>query len=122
VTREEYAARPRRESLAKRLGKVARQIHARDGHACRYCGATAQTSGAALQLDHLTPRAAGGLDNPANLVVACRRCNAARQDRSLAAWIAYATELGLALRVSTAAQVRGLARRRLPELPARRAA
>ena len=123
VTRIEHRTRPRRESLGKRLGRTALRIHARDGHACTYCGATAQAAGAPLQIDHLTPRSAGGLDIPENLVIACRRCNSARQDRSVAAWIVYATTLGLALRVSTASQVRGLARRSLPEIPAiRRAA
>lgn len=33
-----HNARPNRESLSKRLGKVARLIAARDGHACVYCG------------------------------------------------------------------------------------
>ena len=44
VTRTEYASRPRRESLAKRLGRTARQIHARDGHACRSCNAHRQAT------------------------------------------------------------------------------
>jgi 5-methylcytosine-specific restriction endonuclease McrA len=114
--RARHDQRPRRESLSKRLGKVARQIKARDCHACVYCGATAETSGAHLHLDHLTPRSQGGEDVATNLVLACRRCNTARQDRSVAAWIAYASALGLSLRVSSARQIRGLARRRLPDL------
>ena len=81
-----HNARPGRESLSKRLGRVARQIKARDGHACVYCGATEQSSGAHLHLDHLTPRNAGGRDVASNLVLACRSCNSARQDMPLAAW------------------------------------
>ncbi len=90
ATRAEYSARPNRESLSKRLGKTAVQIKARDAHACVYCKRDAQTSGAALHLDHLTPRSAGGADVPTNLVLACRRCNSARQDMELAQWAAYA--------------------------------
>lgn len=32
MNRVQWSSRPNRESLAKRLGKKARQIHARDGH------------------------------------------------------------------------------------------
>ena len=107
-----HNSRPSRESLGKRLGRVARQIKARDGAACVYCGATAETSGAHLHLDHLTPKAAGGQDVATNLVVACRRCNSARQDMSLARWATVAAEtLSLTF---TATAVRAQARRALP--------
>jgi 5-methylcytosine-specific restriction endonuclease McrA len=92
ATRAEYAARPNRESLSKRLGKTAVLIKARDAHACVYCNRNAETSGAALHLDHLTPRSAGGADVPTNLVLACRRCNSARHDMDLDQWAAYACE------------------------------
>lgn len=105
MTRSEYASRPRRESLAKRLGRVARLIAARDGHACVYCAATAASSGSALHLDHLTPRSAGGLDVATNLVVACRSCNCARQALPLATWC---RSIGL-----TSTAVRAQARRAL---------
>ena len=73
--------------MRKRLGRIARMIDARDGHACVYCGATAASSGAHLHLDHLTPRALGGADlDPTNLVVACRSCNSRRQAMRLATW------------------------------------
>lgn len=108
MSRTEHAARPNRESLSKRLGRLARQIKARDGHRCVYCGATAETSGAHLHLDHLTPHVLGGADAAANLVLACRACNSARQDRSLSAWCA--------LRGLSARAIRGQARRALPEL------
>lgn len=106
VTRSEYAARPARESLSKRLGRVAAAIKARDGHACVYCGATEATSGAKLHLDHLTPRAAGGLDVASNLVVCCRSCNCRRHDVRLSVWCA-----GLGL---DSAAIRRQARRALP--------
>lgn len=86
MSRKEHSSRPRRESLSKRLGRVARAIKERDGHACVYCGATAETSGAHLHLDHLVPRAHGGQDVASNLVLACRSCNSARHDMPLTTW------------------------------------
>lgn len=101
-----HNARPNRESLSKRLGKVARAIKSRDGNACVYCGATAETSGAHLHLDHLTPRAAGGADVATNLVVACRSCNSARKDMPLSVWC---RAIGIDSRA-----IRAQARRSLP--------
>ena len=111
-SRTEWAARPGRESLSKRLGKVARRIAARDGHACVYCGATAASSGSPLHLDHLTPRNAGGEDTASNLVLACRSCNCRRHDMPLAAWAKSARTYML----FTPRSIRAQARRRLPEI------
>lgn len=105
-------SRPGRESVSKRLGKVAAQIRERDGHACVYCRATAEESGAHLHFDHLTPRDAGGADAASNLVLACRRCNRAKSALSLRAWAVYAqVKLGL---LFSPRSVRAQARRRLP--------
>lgn len=112
ASREQHAARPGRESLSKRLGRVAQQIRERDSHSCAYCGATAETSGAHLHLDHLTPRSHGGADVASNLVLACRRCNTARQDMTLTQWAAYAAEK-YRLTIEPRA-IRAQARRRLP--------
>jgi hypothetical protein len=122
--RAAHSARSGRESLSKRLGaQVTAAIRERDGHACIYCGATAATSGAHLHLDHLTPKSAGGSNDPRNLALACAHCNSARQDMSLAQWSAYARATR-GLTVDPRA-VRAHARR-LPlaivELAARRAA
>jgi hypothetical protein len=112
ASRAEYNARPNRESLRKRLGKVAKLIAARDGNACVYCGATAETSGTHLHLDHLTPKSEGGEDTATNLVTACKRCNCARKVMPLAQWASYAAEVyGLSF---TARQIRAQARRALP--------
>lgn len=112
ATRKEHAARSGRESLRKRLGlKVSRAIAERDGCRCAYCGATAEESGAHLHLDHLRPRSQGGADVASNLVTACRRCNTARQDMSVAQWSAYAaTKYGI---VFSSRAIWGQARRRL---------
>jgi hypothetical protein len=49
------------------------EVLKRDNHTCRYCGATAPD--ATLTVDHVTPVALGGSDDPSNLVTACRDCN-----------------------------------------------
>jgi hypothetical protein len=49
------------------------EVLRRDNHACRYCGGTAPD--VKLTLDHVTPVALGGTDNPDNLVAACQDCN-----------------------------------------------
>lgn len=107
-----HNSRPNRESVSKRLGKrIVSQIHARDGHKCLYCGATAISTGAHLHLDHLTPRSLGGADVATNLVLACRSCNSRRGNRSVAAFLAVSPELSI-----TARAVRAQARRALPSL------
>lgn len=103
-----HNARPNRESLSKRLGRIARQIKARDGHACVYCGATEASSGAHLHLDHLTPRVYGGEDIATNLVLACRSCNSARGAKRLSVWCRL---IGL-----DSSRIRRQARRALPDL------
>jgi len=53
------------------------EVLRRDDHRCRYCGATA-ADGARLTVDHVTPTALGGTDDPSNLVAACVDCNAGK--------------------------------------------
>jgi 5-methylcytosine-specific restriction endonuclease McrA len=83
-----HNSRPNRESLSKRLGKMAGQIKARDGFACVYCGGTQESTGAHLHLDHVVPKSHGGVDHASNLVLACRSCNSRRKDMLLADWCA----------------------------------
>jgi hypothetical protein len=52
------------------------EILRRDNHQCRYCGATAPD--VPLTVDHVTPVALGGSDDPTNLVTACKDCNAGK--------------------------------------------
>lgn len=52
----------------------------RDGHKCRYCGAT----GVALNLDHVIPRSRQGPSTPGNLVASCVPCNQKKGNRSAA--------------------------------------
>ncbi len=61
-----------------RTGRIAvnrRTVFARDGARCQYCGAAAEN------LDHVLPRSRGGEHTWENVVAACRRCNARKEDR-----------------------------------------
>lgn len=49
---------------------------------CVYCGKTRN-----LQLDHIIPRNKGGKDTGENLVWACRKCNASKNDTDLMEWM-----------------------------------
>ena len=54
-------------------------VFIRDGFACQYCGARlSMTTGTR---DHVVPRSRGGADTLANVVAACRACNARKDDR-----------------------------------------
>lgn len=48
------------------------EVLRRDNHTCRYCGQAAPD--VKLTVDHVTPVALGGTDDPANLVTACAEC------------------------------------------------
>lgn len=52
------------------------EILRRDGFKCRYCGTTA--SERELRVDHVTPVALGGTDDPSNLVASCHPCNSGK--------------------------------------------
>lgn len=52
------------------------EILRRDGHTCRYCGASAPD--VPLTVDHVIPRALGGSNDPSNLVTACKSCNSGK--------------------------------------------
>lgn len=51
------------------------------GDACAYCGRPSSEVGA-LQMDHIMPLSRYGDFTPANIVPACRSCNASKGDRT----------------------------------------
>lgn len=61
-------------------------IYLRDGLACSYCGAGLEDNGTKLTLDHLKPHSKDGDNHPSNLLTACKRCNSARGNRSVASF------------------------------------
>jgi len=77
------------------------EILRRDGHKCRYCGATAPD--VPLRVDHVTPVALGGTDTPDNLVASCEPCNNGKSSATVdAATVAAVSDD--ALRWATAMQ------------------
>lgn len=57
-----------------------RNIYARDGNQCQYCGKHFSTR--ELTLDHVVPRVQGGDNSWSNLVCACVKCNARKGGRT----------------------------------------
>ena len=57
-----------------------RNIFARDGNRCQYCGKRFPTS--ELSLDHVMPRSRGGKANWENIVCACVKCNVRKGGRT----------------------------------------
>lgn len=57
-----------------------RNIFARDGNRCQYCGKRYSTSD--LSLDHITPRSQGGHSDWTNLVCCCLKCNVRKGGRT----------------------------------------
>lgn len=55
-----------------------RNILARDGHTCQYCGRTASD----LSIDHVVPRSRGGQTTWENVVCACLACNVKKGSRT----------------------------------------
>ena len=54
-----------------------REVFARDGNRCQYCGRRSD-----LTLDHVTPRHRGGPHTWENLTTACRTCNHGKGGRT----------------------------------------
>ncbi|MBK9128652.1 MAG: HNH endonuclease [Phycisphaerales bacterium] len=57
-----------------------RNLFARDGNRCQYCGKRFPTTD--LSLDHIVPRSQGGTNSWENIVCACIRCNVKKGGRT----------------------------------------
>jgi 5-methylcytosine-specific restriction endonuclease McrA len=57
-----------------------RNIYARDGSKCQYCGKRYATT--ELSLDHVVPKSQGGKANWTNIVCCCVRCNVKKGGRT----------------------------------------
>jgi 5-methylcytosine-specific restriction endonuclease McrA len=57
-----------------------RNVFARDGNQCQYCGRHFPTS--ELSLDHVVPRSRGGMTSWENIVCACVACNVRKGGRT----------------------------------------
>ena len=59
------------------------EVFKRDGFTCGYCGKTPDDEGVKLEVDHITPRSAGGGDEITNLVTSCWDCNHGKAAKGL---------------------------------------
>lgn len=57
-----------------------RGVFARDGYTCQYCGQRLPVRD--LTLDHVVPRAQGGVTSWTNIVTSCSECNQFKGDRT----------------------------------------
>jgi len=64
----------------ERVRFTRRNVYARDGNTCQYCGRERATKD--LSLDHVIPRSRGGRSTWENLVVACHGCNRRKDNRT----------------------------------------
>ncbi|HNP88715.1 MAG: HNH endonuclease [Chloroflexi bacterium SZAS-1] len=71
-----YVAIPR----GRKLPCARRLVITRDRETCQYCGA--QPGRAHLTLDHVVPRAQGGVTSWENVVAACAACNHRKANRT----------------------------------------
>ncbi len=62
---------------------VRREVLARDGERCAYCGST----DGPFHLDHVVPVSRGGHSRPDNLVVACVPCNLSKGAKTPTEWL-----------------------------------
>lgn len=69
----------RRRSTGYISGSLRYRVLTRANHRCELCGANA--SDVALHLDHIIPRAKGGVDDESNLQALCITCNAMKRDQ-----------------------------------------
>ena len=52
------------------------EVSTRAGHRCEYCRLPTRGQVATFPIDHITPRSAGGTNDPSNLALTCPHCNA----------------------------------------------
>jgi 5-methylcytosine-specific restriction endonuclease McrA len=57
----------------------------RHGHRCAYCGG--MSGDAVLEIEHVHPKSKGGSNRVSNLVIACQKCNAAKNNHLPAEWL-----------------------------------
>lgn len=70
-----------REERRKPVSKRRRDIFAKCRGSCHYCSTPLQLAGP-WHVEHMLPRALGGLDEVGNLVAACVPCNLSKGDRT----------------------------------------
>jgi len=60
--------------------ELRQRVRVRANFACEFCGVGEADTGGELTVDHFHPHAAGGSDDPDNLLYCCYRCNQYKAD------------------------------------------
>ncbi len=68
------------------------EVFKRDSFTCQYCGQKAPD--VVLEVDHITPVAAGGDNDILNLATSCRACNSGKSDKKLSDSAAFEKRRG----------------------------
>src|SRR2546422_2406371 len=71
-------------SEARVSAALARAVAVRAGHLCEYCRTRDKFSASSCCIEHILPRAAGGLTRFENLAFACGGCNGYKSDKTVA--------------------------------------
>ncbi len=66
--------------IKMRRNLLPRFVFARDNYMCQYCGSTKRMN---LTIDHVIPKALGGLNTYENCTTACYECNQKKADKTL---------------------------------------
>jgi len=61
--------------------ELAERVASQAGHQCGYCRTQERIVGAAMEVDHIVPEAAGGPTEETNLWLACTPCNRHKSGR-----------------------------------------
>ena len=69
--------------------EVREHLLTRHRHTCAYCSGV--SGDPVLEVEHVYPRSRGGSNRVGNLVIACKRCNEAKGNRTAAEWAATLT-------------------------------
>ena len=62
--------------------ELAAAVRERAADRCQYCRMHQRLQGASFHIEHIVPRSQGGLDELANLALACPSCNLHKSDRT----------------------------------------
>jgi 5-methylcytosine-specific restriction endonuclease McrA len=82
-----------------RFGKLRRRLLSEDPR-CVYCGEIVTIRNSSI--DHVVPRASGGVSTQNNLVLTCKRCNQRKADLSPQEIVAWARRVASVHRVVVA--------------------
>jgi 5-methylcytosine-specific restriction enzyme A len=91
----QHAESSHKRGYGYRWQKLRERILRRDDYLCQPCLAHSRVT-PATEVDHITPKAEGGTDDPGNLQAICRECHAEKTAREAAEAQGHAVKKRLA--------------------------